>query len=156
MANLQIFELSEVADLLQLPISTVKNWTIGRPLSIKPSLRASQGKGSRNLYSREDLLVLALAAQLNRDGFTPSTLQKVLRELKGRSDLLGSHYSALALSSPDGGLVVKFLTSELTIHMHERVYPHAIGRYILDIKKLVNWVEARMQESANGSDRRRK
>jgi len=92
MAELTFFELSDVADLLQLSISTVKNWTIGRPLSIKPSIRASQGKGSRNLYSREDVYVLALAAQLSRDGFAIKTVQDILDkqiELKNRLKEVG-------------------------------------------------------------------
>src|SRR5437868_13693562 len=98
MEDLQIFELSEVAELLRLSRSTVKNWTIGRPLSIKPSIRASRGKGSRNLYSRDDACVLALAAQLSRNGFALKTVQSVLKELRGKSHLLGTSYSALVIS----------------------------------------------------------
>jgi eukaryotic-like serine/threonine-protein kinase len=36
----------------------------------------SRGKGSRNLYSREDVYLLALAVQLTRDGFDLTTVAK--------------------------------------------------------------------------------
>src|SRR5438445_584082 len=139
------FELSEVADLLHRSNSTVKNWTIGRPLSIKPSIRASRGKGSRNLYSREDVYLLALAAQLSRDGFAPNTVKQVFKELKGRSDLLGSNYSTLVISSPEDRLEVKFLTGPLTISLHERLRADVIGSYVLNLTKLVKWVETRIE-----------
>jgi DNA-binding transcriptional MerR regulator len=145
MAEIQIFELSEVADLLDLTPSTVKNWTIGRPLTIKPSIRASRGKGSRNLYSRDDVRVLALAAQLSRDGFAPNTVQKVLKELKGRSHLLGSPLSALVISSSGGKPEIKFLSGgSITIGVYEQLRADLIGRYVLNLAKLVSWVDGRI------------
>jgi hypothetical protein len=60
-----------------MPKSLVKNWTIGRPLRLLPTLRQAQGTGSRNLYSREDLYRFALAKQLSGDGFSMTTLQRV-------------------------------------------------------------------------------
>ena len=162
MAELTFFELSDVADLLQLSISTVKNWTIGRPLSIKPSIRASQGKGSRNLYSREDVYVLALAAQLSRDGFAIKTVQEVLRRLKGESNLLGSHYSALVISSfalgpkikapKIKGPEIKFLSEgPITIGVHEQLRADVIGRYVLNIAKLVALVETGLRTPVPGT-----
>ena len=154
MAEMTVFELSEVADLLDLPTSTVKNWTIGRPLSIKPSIRASRGKGSRNLYSREDVYLLALAVQLTRDGFDLTTVKRVLKELKGRSDLLrqeersdllGPRYSALVISSSKGGPEIKFLTSGIGIGIHEQLRADVIGRYVLDIGKLVAMVDEKIR-----------
>lgn len=145
MAEIQIFELSEVADLLALTPSTVKNWTIGRPLTIKPSIRASRGKGSRNLYSRDDVCVLALAAQLSRDGFALKTVQKVLKELKGRSHLLGSHSSALVISSSGGKPEIKFLSGgQISIGVYEQLRADVVGRYVLNLTKLVSWVEDRI------------
>jgi DNA-binding transcriptional MerR regulator len=144
MAEIQIFELSEVADLLDLTASTVKNWTIGRPLSIKPSIRASRGKGSRNLYSREDVCALALAAQLSRDGFTLQTVQRVLKALKGRSELLGSSYSTLVISGSGGQPKIDFLSGQISIGVHEQLRADALGRYVLNLKKLVAWVESQI------------
>ena len=150
MGEMTVLELSDVAYLLQLTNSTVKNWTIGRPLSIKPSIRASRGKGSRNLYSIEDVHLLALAVQLTRDGFALKTVQRVLKELKGRSDLLGSDYSTLVISSPKAGPEIKlpeikFLPGPVTIGVHEQLRADVIGRYVLNLTKMVEWVENRIE-----------
>jgi hypothetical protein len=55
-----IYELGEVAALLHLEKSRIKNWTIGRPFTVRPSLRSSAGKGSRNLFGVTDLYCFAL------------------------------------------------------------------------------------------------
>src|SRR5450755_3901247 len=55
-----LFMQSEAANILGLPNSLVKNWTIGRPLEINPSI-AARGTGSRNLYDQRDLYRLAIA-----------------------------------------------------------------------------------------------
>lgn len=146
MEDLQIFELSEVAELLHLSASTVKNWTIGRPLSIKPSIRASRGKGSRNLYSRNDVCVLALAAQLSRNGFALNTVQKVLKELRDKSHLLGTSYSSLVISSSGEKPEIRFLSGPLTISIHERLRGDVIGSYVLDLKKLVSGVDDQIKK----------
>jgi len=154
MTEIQIFELSEVADLLDLTPSIVKNWTIGRPLTIKPSIRASRGKGSRNLYSRDDVLVLALAAQLSRDGFALNTVQRVLKELKGRSHLLGSALSALVISSSGGKPEIKFLAGgPITIGVHEQLRADVMGRYVLNLTKLASWIESRISKVPGASHR---
>lgn len=85
MGNLRnIFELSEVAELLHLPASRVKNWTIGRPLTITPSVRPASGTGSRNLYSTDDVYLFALAEDLNEFGLVPRITQQVLDRARGK------------------------------------------------------------------------
>jgi DNA-binding transcriptional MerR regulator len=146
--NIELFELSEVGELVGLPASTVKNWTIGRPLKIRPSIRASAGKGSRNLYSRTDVYVMALAAQLSRDGFALETVKRALKELKGRSDLFGTHYSALVISSAAGSTEIAFVTGPLTISVHERHREDVISRYVLDLRKLVALIQGNINRVA--------
>jgi hypothetical protein len=73
----RVYMLSQVAAILSIPATQVKNWTIGRPLTITPNLRA-QGTGSRNLYGDDDLYKFAIAAQLYADGLTARTIQSVL------------------------------------------------------------------------------
>jgi DNA-binding transcriptional MerR regulator len=75
------FMLSEAAIILGLPSSTVKNWTIGRPLSINPSITA-HGTGSRNMYDQRDLCRLAVAAHLSACGLTARAIQEILDELR--------------------------------------------------------------------------
>lgn len=80
----KIFELSEVAEILHLPASRIKNWTIGRPLTITPSVRPASGTGSRNLYNTDDVYLFALAEDLNEFGIVPRLTQQVLDRARGR------------------------------------------------------------------------
>jgi len=72
-----VFMLQEAAEILGMPKSRVKNWTIGRPLRILPSVQA-HGTGSRNLYGRRDLYSIAIANRLSLDGLTVQAIQNVL------------------------------------------------------------------------------
>ena len=79
----QVFEMSEVADIVGAKLATVKNWTIGRPLRITPSIRIAEGAGRSNLYSREDIYRFALANELHKAGMTPKRIAEVLNQLRG-------------------------------------------------------------------------
>jgi DNA-binding transcriptional MerR regulator len=75
-----IFFKAEVARILEIPQTTVKSWTIGLPLNLHPH-RSGLGKGSRNIYSVNDLYRFSFANQLRGDGIAPSVIQSVLDEL---------------------------------------------------------------------------
>lgn len=77
-----IFELDEVATIVGMPKSLAKNWTIGRPLKITPSVRTALGKGSRNLYGLEDVLKMALAYEMSEAGLNAKLIQRVLVQLE--------------------------------------------------------------------------
>jgi hypothetical protein len=78
--SLQLFMSKHVAQVVEIPLSRVKDWTIGRPLRIVPSI-AAQGTGTRNLYALQDVLRFAIAKQLTASGLTPGIIQEVLDQL---------------------------------------------------------------------------
>lgn len=80
--NEPIFMLSEVAQILKMPESRIKNWTIGRPLRIEPWIVA-HGKGSRNLHSAYDMYRLAIANQMSVGGATPRAIEALLAGVGG-------------------------------------------------------------------------
>src|SRR4051812_4256554 len=94
-----VYMQSQVAEILGMPLAQIKNWTIGRPIEISPSLRA-RGTGSRNLYDNDDLYKFAAAAHLYADGLSARAIQAVL-------DSAGHHLRSLAFvilrSSPYRG-----------------------------------------------------
>ena len=57
-------DLSGLAQLAGVPLLQARNWTSGRPLSIRPSVQVATGTGTRNLYSDSDVLKLAIANKL--------------------------------------------------------------------------------------------
>lgn len=77
MVNTEVFFLPQVAKILKMPESLIKNWSIGRGLRIVPHRRAV-GSGSRNLYSMHDLYRFSIAHRLSIDGFAPRAIQSIL------------------------------------------------------------------------------
>jgi hypothetical protein len=74
----EIYEFADIAAILRIKKSQVKNWTSGRPFSVRPSVRVSSGKGSRNLFSRADLYCFELVKRLNDVGAPVQAIQELL------------------------------------------------------------------------------
>jgi hypothetical protein len=76
-----VLDLSGLAQVVGIPILQARNWTSGRPLRIKPSVRAAIGKGSRNLYDEIDVFKIAVAHRLRRDGLGFNLIEYVLEHV---------------------------------------------------------------------------
>jgi len=57
-----------------------------------------------------------------------------------------AHYSTLVISSPHERTEVQFLAGDLTTTVHEQLCEDVRGCYILDLTKLVKWVELRIKD----------
>ena len=79
---MEIYELADVARIVGIEKSRVKNWTLGRPFTVKPSLRSSFGTGSRNLFSRQDLYCFALVQRLIEADAPVAAIQRMLEKLR--------------------------------------------------------------------------
>lgn len=143
MPFLVVFQIADVADILELPKTTVKNWTIGRPLKIEPSVRAGRGAGESNLYGLTDVFLMAVAAQLNRDGFRHSAIEEVLTTVRPKAGSLGKAFTQLLISSPGRKLHIKLIhrTEELPMPQTSE-----IGRYVLNLERLIDRVQLRVEE----------
>lgn len=138
-----VFQIADVADILELAKTTVKNWTIGRPLRIEPSVRAGRGAGESNLYNLTDVFLMAIAAQLNRDGFRHSVIEEVLTAVRPKAGSLGKAFTHLLISSPGRQLHIKVIhrAQELPIPQTSE-----IGRYVLNLERLIDRVQLRVEE----------
>ena len=65
---MQTFEFREMIEVLGMSASRAKNWTVGRPFKLEPSIRTASGQGSRNLYSVEDVYLMGVANELSHVG----------------------------------------------------------------------------------------
>jgi hypothetical protein len=83
LTNPQVFELPELAKILGLDLAKVKNWTNGRTgLLIEPSIRKATGTGTRNLYSLEDLHLMAVANEFSKAGYAAMAIGKLVQVVK--------------------------------------------------------------------------
>jgi hypothetical protein len=79
--KLQTFEVSDLAAIVGISTTIAKNWSLGKPLSITPSIRNSAGTGMPNLYSINDVYLMALINELQKAGIVMNIIKKVLDEL---------------------------------------------------------------------------
>jgi MerR HTH family regulatory protein len=139
-----VFTLGEVAEVLRVPLTRVKNWTIGRPLRIIPTVRVAAGKGSRNLYSIKDVYAIALANHLSEDGFTTKAIKRILAlgYWKGDRPLLlkGLHITA---DRREGRLVPNYYVGRHSWRYCARREKDVISKYILDVGSLLRLVDRR-------------
>jgi hypothetical protein len=97
MASNEPFFLSQAAKILEMPQTTVKNWTIGKPLRIDPH-RSAVGSGFPNLYGIHDLYRFSIAKRLSMDGLAPRAIQSILDGLG--ADFTSSEFAIV--TSGDG------------------------------------------------------
>jgi hypothetical protein len=74
----RVFELPEMAKILDIPFAKAKNWTNERTgLVIKPSVRPAGGTGKSGLYSVQDLYLMAIAREFSKAGFAANAIGKL-------------------------------------------------------------------------------
>jgi len=139
---MEIFEISSVARILMVKPSRIKNWTIGRPFAVKPTIQTAKGKGSRNLYSVEDVNMFALINQLLKDGISARTIKLLLKMIPQASltatSVEGHPWWIISISGKN--VLLDRSTSPLLSFTEEDFS----GKYILNIYNLLNWVSRRI------------
>src|SRR5256886_17257716 len=70
--------------LLGMPQTKEKNWTAGRPFKMPASVRTATGTGSRNLYSIEDVYLMALANEFSKAGFAAKAIGRLLEAVDAK------------------------------------------------------------------------
>jgi hypothetical protein len=90
------FEFSELWRIAGVRKSLAQNWTNGRPLRLRPSVAAGEGKGSRNLYNIYDAYLLAYLAELKTKGISTDVLDRIADlltlRIKGMAPLLPRYF----------------------------------------------------------------
>jgi len=76
-----LYGTKRVAEFLGIPEWRVKNFSEGGAYGLRPSQTLGTGRGSRRLYSVNDILRLAIANELVVYGFTPQTVGRAVREI---------------------------------------------------------------------------
>ncbi|MGA2904477.1 MAG: hypothetical protein ABSD98_11635 [Candidatus Korobacteraceae bacterium] len=149
--SVQVFTLGEVAGLLQAPKSRITNWTIGRPLKIVPRVLSAQGKGSHNLFSLDDVYVLAFVNQLYTDGLSMSAIEYLVHGAFLGPTLGPVEYFEFRRGK-GGRWGARFGTGEFQYQDVQPLSPSAVdvvagvspGKYTLNVKALVGIINSRI------------
>jgi hypothetical protein len=81
--SIRVFELPEIAEILEIELAKAKNWTNGRTgLEVTASVRPAGGTGKSALYSLQDLYLLAVSAEFSKAGFASKAIGKLAETVK--------------------------------------------------------------------------
>jgi DNA-binding transcriptional MerR regulator len=80
-ASLPEFGTGEAAEILGVPIWRLQKFLDSRQYNLSPSGKLGRGRGSRRVFSQEDLHRIALANWLVKDGFAPQFVGSVVQQL---------------------------------------------------------------------------
>lgn len=150
----EIFELGEVARIIGLAEPTIKFWTKGRPVMIKPSVHRARGKGSRNLYSRDDLVLFAIAKRMRDDGLPGEAVQCAIDRVG--ADLAKVNFVAVARVGTKQEWIAKPVRSLQDCFAPELNVPFfgsnpVMSLYVIDVKQ----VALRLDEAISAYQRER-
>src|ERR1700739_1976201 len=81
---MEVFELGEIAKILGMTLTKTKNWTVGRPFKLEPSIKPASGHGTRNLYSLDDVYLMGLANELSKVGMAANAIGKLVEAVRVR------------------------------------------------------------------------
>lgn len=86
------FQTAEIARFVEMPEKRLTKFVESPGYGISPSIRAKAGKGSPRLFSRIDLLRIALTWWLFQSGFRSQVIARVLNWQKMEKLLLDSRH----------------------------------------------------------------
>src|SRR6476620_10168250 len=96
------FDLNAMAKLVGIKVTKAKNWTVGRPFTIPASAYEASGRGSINLYSIDDVYLMAVAHEFSKAGFAAKAIGKLVDAVKARYPNLAG-VPVLTVSRPKVG-----------------------------------------------------
>jgi hypothetical protein len=94
------FGTGEAAEILGVPIWRLQKFLDSRQYNLSPGGKLGEGRGSRRVFSQEDLHRIALANWLVRDGFAPQFVGSVLQNIEDY--LLGVYVNQEGEETPLG------------------------------------------------------
>ena len=147
----EIFGLADVLRITGLPRETLRNWSVGRGVGLRPSLSPARGTGSRNLYSTTDLYALAVAKQMADDGLRAEVIRKVVASRPDFLEKLTTRSALLIANRAAPGRKPQICVEFYGPFPAETVTGIAqdeglAGYYVLDIERLRQRVDAQVAQ----------
>jgi hypothetical protein len=137
------FEFREMIDVLGMSPTKAKNWTVGRPFKLEPSIRTASGQGSRNLYSLEDVYLMGVANELSHAGMAAGAIGELVAALKEKF--------REGLAAVDALYVARGANLTYRIETREdRLPAHSVVRLSIDVTRLRRKVDQAVRRLQRG------
>lgn len=141
------FPAGEVAEILGVPMWRLQKYIDSPQYKFSPEGKLGKGQGSRRVFTREDIYLLALVGRLVGDGFAAKFVGSILEEKFEDYDFYGSHDREgkevrspgfLGLLRGAGGPKAKFFDKPPTLGEQDSPY------YVLNIYEVTGEIDKRI------------
>ena len=135
---MNFFSIGQMTGLVGMDADKVKNWMAGKPFSFKPSAQSASGKGSRNIYSRQDLYVLAVANEFSKAGFAGKAIGRLLEAIRPRLAALPRNAVLTVWRVTPGG--------PFRLSVGNTKPPGVTLRHVFEVGALLQWIDDRIEQ----------
>jgi hypothetical protein len=139
-----------MADVLGMPLTKAKNWTVGRPFKLNASLMEAAGKGTRNLYSIEDVYLMGLAYEFSRAGMAANAIGKLVEVVRGAFPQGLGKIEGLTVWRPTGKLAYQVREG------HEQPKGDVLLWHTLHVAELVACIDQKVESGGKRPKRKRR
>ena len=150
-ARLPTYGTGEVAAILGTEIWRVQKYLDSPKYGLSPSGSLGSGRGSRRVFSLQDIYRLGVAEHLVRNGFSYKFVSEALQQIEDE-DLLGRIGEegvelplVYVLSGGEGSVTVKAVHWNRKISEFVKTTKNA-GFYVLDLGGVATAIQSKMQE----------
>jgi hypothetical protein len=137
----EFFETAEVTELVGIPLILLNKLVERSQYGVHASVRAGRGRGSRRLFSKDDLFGIALVWWLFESGLRTKVIQFVLNQICGPKRNSKANDAAMLLKERESDLLLikrtpRTETKEGVTHPVQRVFLTDAEQSIGQIKQL--------------------
>lgn len=140
------FGTGDVAEILGVPIWRIQSYLDRPSYRLKPEGQLGTGRGSRRVFSAEDVCRIAVAAQMVLDGFSTTFVGEILqqiddRDFRPRHDDQGNEldvYELFGLLRTEKGARLCFYTRPPAFGQSDSPY------YVFEFGKVVGEIDKRI------------
>lgn len=142
------FGTGEVAEILGVPIWRLQKFLDSPMYQLSPEESLGKGRGSRRVFSREDIYRIAIAKHLVQDGFAAKFVGLLLQQIDD-SDFYESHDQDGREVTPPGWLGLIRGTSRPVLKLFYSKRPPNLGEkdspyYVLNLDEAIGEVDKRI------------
>ena len=156
-AILPSFGTGEAAEILGIPVWRLQKFLDSPQYQISPYRRLGRGRGSRRMFSNEDVYRIGIASFLVRDGFAPKFVSIVLQAIE-KHDLFGDVDERGHVPPPEGIAFVRGREHPRLEWIRSGGLPDrqrgGAVYYVLDLEKIIDEIDRRLAAFERGKSER--
>ncbi len=153
--DIPIYFASDIAAAAGIDTATLQNWLKRQAFGFTAHDRIGKGAGSRNLFTMRSAFILALTAEIVRNGVTPQFAYRVAGSFFGKDHLPDAQRTYVCLRPGEEGFTqadAEYLTLETLFSDDPDLHDDIASALIVDVNKLWKRMIERLDKKNGGGE----